>query len=140
MSDKYQIVNHEIDIQSLIKKVSKPEAGAITTFIGTSRNFTGNQIVAYLFYEAYESMAYKLMEKIGNDAISKFKITDIAITHRIGKVDIEEASVVIAVSASHREPAFEACQYAINTLKQIVPIWKKEFMENGKEMWISNRE
>lgn len=140
MSNNYQIIDHEIDVLSLVKKVSKPEAGATTTFIGTSRNFTGNQAVSYLFYEAYESMALKLIEKIGNDAISKFKITDIAITHRIGKVDIEEASVVIAVSASHREPAFEACQYAINTLKRIVPIWKKEFMENGKEMWIGNRE
>lgn len=140
MSDKYQIVDEEIDIQALIKRVSKPAAGCTISFIGTSRNFTGNQAVSYLFYEAYKSMALRLMEKIGNDAISKFKITDIAITHRIGKVEIEAASVVIAVSASHREEAFQACQYAINTLKKIVPIWKKEFMENGNEMWIGNRE
>ena len=140
MSKKFEIVDQPIDIQSVISKVSNPAAGAITTFIGTTMNFTGNQLVSYLFYEAYETMAIRLMEKIGKDAISKFKIKDVAITHRIGKVDLEEASVVIAVSAPHRASAFEACQYAINTLKKIVPIWKKEFMDGGEQKWIANRD
>jgi len=140
MSNKFEIVDHKIEIGPVVSKVSTPSAGAVTTFIGTTRNFTGNQTVHFLYYEAYDSMALRLMEKIGSDALAKYEIEDIAITHRIGKVVLEEASVVIAVSASHRGPAFEACQYAIDTLKKIVPIWKKEFMADGKEKWIANRE
>ncbi len=135
----FEIVDCRISTEDLVNKVSSPRAGAISTFIGITRNFTGDQQVSYLFYEAYHSMALKQMRKIGEDAQAMFDIERIAISHRIGKVDIEEASVVIAVSASHRESAFRACQYAIDTLKKVVPIWKKEHMVDGKRKWIGNR-
>jgi len=138
MSNMFEMVDHKIDTELVINKVSTPESGAISTFIGIIRNHTGNMKVTHLFYEAYHSMAMKLMERIGEEVISKFRIEQIAITHRVGKVNVEEASVVIAVSAGHREPAFQACRYAIDTLKKIVPIWKKEFFENGDQKWIAN--
>lgn len=134
----FEIVESDIDINRVTASVSSPEAGAIATFIGLTRNFTGDMDVALLDYEAYPSMAIKMMEKIGRDAMEKFDIRKIAITHRIGKVKVEEASVVIAVSSSHRKPAFKACEYAIDTLKEIVPIWKKELMTNGEQIWIAN--
>ena len=134
----FEIVDHEIDIDSITAKVSSPEAGAIATFIGVTRNFTGNMQVTCLQYEAYPSMAIKMMKKIGAMAEKAFDIKKIAITHRIGAVSIEEVSVVIAVSASHRKPAFQACEYAIDTLKELVPIWKKELMTNGEQKWIAN--
>ena len=135
----FEIAESEIDINSVVAKVSSPGAGAISTFIGVSRNFTGGMQVNYLFYEAYHSMAVRLMEKIAEKTREKFKIEKIAMTHRVGKVEIEEISVVIAVSAGHREAAIRACHYAIDTLKEIVPIWKKEFMTDGQQKWMANR-
>ena len=135
----FGIVEEKIDIESVIADVSSPKAGAISTFIGVTRNFTGSLRVDYLFYEAYHSMALRLMERIGKQAKEKFDIEKVAIVHRIGKVKIEEASVVIAVSASHRGEAIHACHYAIDTLKEIVPIWKKEFLTDGEQKWIGNR-
>ncbi len=135
----FGIVEEKIDIESVIADVSSPEAGAISTFIGVTRNFTGSFQVDYLLYEAYQSMALQLMERIGKQAKEKYEIEKIAIVHRIGKVIIEEASVVIAVSASHRDAAIHACHYAIDTLKEIVPIWKKEHMKDGEQKWIGNR-
>jgi len=134
----FEIVEHEIDVEKVIARVSLPEAGAVATFIGLTRNFTGEMKVELLQYEAYYSMAIKMMERIGLEAVEKYDIRKIAITHRIGDVAVEEASVVIAVSASHRKPAFQACEYAIDTLKEIVPIWKKESMTNGEQKWIAN--
>lgn len=135
----FELVEKKIDFQFVITKVSSPQAGAISTFIGVTRNFTGDRRVKYLFYEAYHTMSICQMQKIGEQVRSKFDIEKIAITHRIGKVAIEEASVFIAVSASHREPAIEGCWYAIDTLKNIVPIWKKEFIKSGEQIWIANR-
>lgn len=134
----FEITEKTIDTNELLKAVSSPKAGAISTFIGVTRNYTLDQSVTYLFYEAYHSMAIAMMEKIGKLAKEKFDIEKVAIVHRIGKVDVEEASVVIAVSAGHRKPAIEACHYAIDTLKEIVPIWKKEFMVDGNAKWIAN--
>lgn len=134
----FEIVESEIDVDRVAARVSSPEAGAIVTFVGLTRNFTGDMKVELLEYEAYHAMAISQMEKIGRDAVDKFDIRKIAITHRIGKVGIEEASVIIAVSASHRRPAFQACEYAIDTLKEVVPIWKKEWLTDGKQIWIAN--
>lgn len=134
----HEIVESPIDINAVIQKVSTPKAGGISTFIGVTRDFTGPYDVSYLFYEAYDSMAIKMMERIADDAMKKFDIEKMAITHRIGKVAVEEVSVVIAVSAAHRGDAFKACEYAIDTLKEIVPIWKKEHMVDGEEKWIAN--
>jgi len=135
----FEISAQRIDIPSIIAKVSSPQAGAIATFIGVTRNFTDSFSVKSLFYEAYDSMAEQMLKQIGNEAKSRFDIEKIAITHRVGDVPVEEASVVIAVSSAHREAAFRACQFAIDTLKQIVPIWKKEFMTDGTTQWIAHR-
>lgn len=134
-----EITEQTIDPNKLVESVASPKAGAISTFIGVTRNFTGPHKVNYLFYEAYHSMAIKQMDKLAELVKEKFPILKVAITHRIGKVDIGEASVVIAVSSSHRGEAIEACHYAIDTLKEIVPIWKKEFMIDKSEKWIANR-
>ena len=136
----FEIISEKIDIESLVSKVSSPEAGAISTFIGVTRNYTGSRKVVYLFYEAYYSMSMEMMEKIAEEAKQQFNIEKVAITHRIGKVAIEEVSVVIAVSAGHRDAAIKACHFAIDRLKEIVPIWKKEFMVDGDQEWIANRE
>ncbi len=135
----FEIVNETINTEAVIESVASPEAGAISTFIGVTRNFTGDLDVDYLDYEAYHDMAIKMMQKIGVKTLEKFDIKKISIVHRIGKVKIKEASVVIAVSASHRKAAIEACHYAIDTLKDIVPIWKKEFLASGEKKWIANR-
>ena len=135
----FEIVKEEINTDVVIESVASPEAGAISTFIGVTRNFTGNLDVDYLDYEAYHDMAIKMMQKIGVMTTEKYDIKKISIVHRIGKVKIKEASVVIAVSASHRKAAIEACHFAIDTLKDIVPIWKKEFLASGEKKWIANR-
>lgn len=134
-----EITESCIDPNQLVDKVASPEAGAISTFIGVTRNFTGPHKVNYLFYEAYHSMAIKQMEKLTHMVKEKFPVLKVAITHRIGKVEIGEASVVIAVSSSHRGEAIEACHFAIDHLKEIVPIWKKEFMTDDSKKWIANR-
>jgi molybdopterin synthase catalytic subunit len=134
----FEIIAHPIDTQSVIQKVSSPRAGAIATFIGITRNFTADLSVASLFYEGYEPMALQMMAQIGREVQERFDIEKIAITHRIGQVLVEEASVVIAVSSAHRAAAFDACRYAIDTLKEIVPIWKKEQMTDGSSQWIAN--
>ena len=133
-----KVTEETLDINAICNLVSSPSAGAISTFIGTTRNYTGKNKVKYLVYEAYHSMAISMMKKLAAEVEAKYDIEKIAIHHRIGKVDIEEASVVIAVSSGHRKPAIQACHYAIDRLKEIVPIWKKEFMEDGKEEWIAN--
>jgi len=135
----FEIVDKKIEVGSVISRVSSPEAGAISVFIGTTRNHTDSQRVEYLYYEAYRSMSLRMMRKINHDVIRKFGVEKMAITHRIGKVAVEEASVVIAASAGHRDAAFKACRYAIDTLKEIVPIWKKEFMKDGSRKWIANK-
>ncbi|PCI30018.1 MAG: hypothetical protein COB67_02805 [SAR324 cluster bacterium] len=134
----FEITEKTIDPNELVAKVDSARAGAISTFIGVTRNFTGDFHVDYLFYEAYHEMAIKMMKRIGEQTLEKFPIEKIAISHRIGRVNIGEASVVIAVSASHRAEAIEACHYAIDTLKELVPIWKKEFMVDGDQKWIAN--
>jgi len=134
----FKIVDGQIDIEQVVASVTVPEAGAVATFIGLTRNFTGKMRVALLEYEAYQSMAIQQMEKIGRSAMEQFDVRKIAITHRIGKVPVEAVSVVVAVSASHRGPAFKACEFAVDTLKEIVPIWKKEWLTDGRRVWIAN--
>lgn len=135
---RFDIVEHEIDPAAVAADVTTATTGAVVTFIGTTRNFTGELQVEMLHYEAYESMAIQIMEKIGRQALEQFDIRDIAIVHRIGEVRVQEASVVIAVSASHRRPAFRACEFAIDTLKEVVPIWKQEYLTSGKRIWVAN--
>jgi molybdopterin synthase catalytic subunit len=124
-----------VDVDELAQEVSDPAAGAIVTFTGTTRRENVGRSVLRLEYEAYEPMAVSEMRKLADEAGRRWKIVRIAIRHRIGVVDIGETSVAIAVSAAHRAEAFEACRFAIDRLKEIVPIWKKEYFDGG-EVWV----
>lgn len=134
----FEIAKDPIDIQSVIDKVVQREAGAITTFIGTVRELTHGKKTLYLVYEAYESMAVKKLAQIGSEIEERWPGAQTAITHRVGKLDITDIAVVIAVSTPHRADAYEANRYAIERIKEIVPIWKKEHWEDGQE-WIGNQ-
>jgi molybdopterin synthase catalytic subunit len=130
-----KISDKALDIQSCIDWVSTPECGGIDVFIGTVRNATKGKAVTRLEFEAYEAMALSEMKKIAEQVLIKWPVQRIAIHHRVGVLAIGEIPVVIAVSAAHRDAAFDACRYAIDTLKQKVPIWKKEVFEDG-EVWV----
>ena len=136
--DYFDIIDTPIDTQSLIDKVTKREAGAITTFIGTVREWTKGKKTLSLEYQAYKPMAIQKLREIGEEIQSKWPKTEVAITHRIGHLGISDIAVVIAVSSPHRKAAYEANEYAIERIKQIVPIWKKEHWEDG-ETWIGDQ-
>ncbi len=135
---RFEIIDQPINIQNVIDKVIRRNAGAVTTFIGTVREITAGKKTLFLTYEAYTPMATKKLAQIGEEVKRKWGDIDIAITHRIGKLEISDVAVVIAVSTPHRKDAYEANQYAIERIKEIVPIWKKEHWENGEE-WIGNQ-
>jgi molybdopterin synthase catalytic subunit len=134
----FEIAKDPINTQSVIDKVIQREAGAITTFIGTVRELTHGKKTLYLVYEAYEPMAVKKLAQIGTEIEERWPGSKVAITHRVGKLDITDIAVVIAVSTPHRADAYEANRYAIERIKEIVPIWKKEHWEDGQE-WIGNQ-
>jgi MoaE-MoaD fusion protein len=129
------IGHNRIDVAALEREVAHPAAGAIVSFTGTTRRDNAGRVVIRLEYEAYEPMALSEMRRLAVEAGARWKITQIAIAHRVGVVEIGETSVAIAVSAPHRAEAFQACRFAIDRLKEIVPIWKKEHFEGG-EVWI----
>ena len=132
------VTNQSIDLNELVRFVTDPEAGAVVTFIGTTRNNNEGRKVIGLDYEAYPEMAEKELRRIGEDAKRNWPICRMAITHRLGPVQIGEASVIIAVSSAHRDAAFAACRFAIEEIKKTVPIWKKEVFEGG-EVWIGTQ-
>jgi molybdopterin synthase catalytic subunit len=134
----FEMAREPINTQSVIDKVIQREAGAITTFIGTVRELTHGKKTLYLVYEAYEPMAVKKLAQIGTEIEERWPGSKVAITHRVGKLDITDIAVVIAVSTPHRADAYEANRYAIERIKEIVPIWKKEHWEDGQE-WIGNQ-
>lgn len=115
---------------------SRPEAGGQALFIGTVRNQTQDKKVLKLIFEAYIPMAEKEMEKIANQIYKKWAALKVVIHHRVGELEVGEIAVIIAISTRHRSAAFEACKYAIDTLKETVPIWKKEIFEDG-EIWVA---
>jgi MoaE-MoaD fusion protein len=129
--DIFQLVREPIDPGPLIRQVRAPGDGATVTFDGFVRNQSHNRPTLYLDYEAYESMALAKMREIGAQLHEKFAIHGVAIVHRLGRLEIGETSIFIAVSASHRAAAFDASRFAIDTLKRTVPIWKKEYFEDG---------
>ena len=129
--DIYQLVREPIDMVALVRHVRAPEDGAIVTFDGFARNQSHNRPTLYLDYEAYESMALAKMREIGVQLHEKYSIHRLAMVHRLGRLEIGDTSVFIAVSAPHRAAAFDACRFAIDTLKRTVPIWKKEYFEDG---------
>jgi MoaE-MoaD fusion protein len=131
----FRLTDQPIDTSSVAAEVSDPRAGAIATFLGTTRVESRGRTVHYLDYEAYGGMAEKVMAELANGLKAKHDLCAVAITHRIGRVEIGEVSVAIAVSAPHRAAALAACAEAIDTLKETVPLWKKEVYEGGEE-WI----
>ncbi|MFS8084549.1 MAG: molybdenum cofactor biosynthesis protein MoaE [Acidobacteriota bacterium] len=134
-SDFFELTNQPIDVGAVARRVVLPECGATVTLDGYAREWTRGRRTLYLVYEAYPPMAISEMERLGQQAHEKFEIAHIGIVHRTGRLEIGETSVVIAVSAPHRRAAFAACEWAIRELKRTVPIWKKEFFEDG-EVWV----
>ena len=123
-------------MQQCIDWVMTPESGGIDVFIGTVRNATKGKKVLRLEFEAYEPMALKEIEKIAAKAFEKWPVQKLLVHHRVGVLEVGEIPVIIAVSCAHRDAAFEACRFVIDTLKQTVPIWKKEVFEDG-ETWVA---
>ena len=132
----YKITTEPIDVEALYRAVLRDHDGAVVTFHGVVREYSDSgRAVRYLEYEAYPEMAEAQMRAIGAEIKRRWDIDDVAMVHRIGRLEIGEASVVIAVAAPHRGEAFDACEYAIDTLKATVPIWKKEVFADG-EVWV----
>jgi molybdopterin synthase catalytic subunit len=131
----FRLTSDRIDLGAVVAEVADEQAGAVATFVGTTRAHSRGRAVEYLEYEAYEGMAEQEMARIAEDLKSRYDLCEVAITHRLGRVEIGETSVAIAVSAPHRADALAACRDAIDTLKQTVPLWKKEVYEGGEE-WI----
>lgn len=129
----FRVTEEPLQIEPVVRLVSHRNAGAVVTFVGTVREMTHGKRTVYLSYEAYEPMAISKMKQIAAEIDQRWPGTRVAIHHRVGDVDIEEIAVVIAVATPHRAEAFEASRYAIERLKQIVPIWKKERWEDGSE-------
>jgi len=134
----FDVVTECIDTDAVIAAVADPGTGATVTFVGTTRDHNEGRRVMRLEYEAYPAMALAEMRRIGDTIRARWPVHRVAIVHRIGVVPLGEASVVIAVSAAHRHAAFDACHYAIDRLKEVVPIWKKEHFEGG-EVWIGSQ-
>jgi MoaE-MoaD fusion protein len=131
----FLISDRPLAVSSVIDLVSHDEAGAIASFVGTVRESSRGRDVQYLDYEAFEEMAEPMLRRLGDELTAKHALTAVAIHHRIGRVEIGEPSVVIAVSARHRAAALDACREAIDTLKETIPLWKKEVYAGGEE-WI----
>jgi molybdopterin synthase catalytic subunit/molybdopterin converting factor small subunit len=131
----FRLTDAAIDLAAVVAEVADERAGGIATFVGTVRSRSRDRDVRYLEYEAYEGMAEQVMADLAEALKAKYELVEVAMAHRVGRVDIGEASVAIAVSAPHRHAALAACQEAIDTLKQTVPLWKKEIYEGGEE-WI----
>ena len=127
----FKIVEREIQPDALHGEVLKAYDGAVVTFSGVVRDHSGESRTDYLEYEAYAPMAEKMMAEIGAEAAARWKTKEIAVLHRVGKVEIGEISVLISVASPHRAEAFQACSYVIDQLKERVPIWKKEVGADG---------
>lgn len=133
----FRVHDEELDQQAISASVESGGAGAIVTFAGVVRDNARGRAVKWLDYEAYPEAAEKMLAKIGEEMQERWELNGVAIEHRTGRLGVGEASVVIAVSSAHREAAFAAAAYAIERIKEIVPIWKKEFYEDG-EVWIGS--
>ena len=125
------LVREPIQTDTLVGQLKQGEDGAVVVFDGIVRNNTRGRRTLYLIYEAYEEMALKQMEALSKEAGQRFPIRDVALVHRLGKLEVGETSVLIAVASAHRAAAFDACRWLIDTLKKTIPIWKKEYFEDG---------
>jgi molybdopterin converting factor subunit 1 len=130
-SGSASIVRDPIDTLGVLQRVKRGEDGAAVAFEGVVRNETRGRRTLYLEYEAYEEMALRQMESLAEQALKQFQVREVAVVHRLGRLEIGETSVLIVVSSAHREAAFDACRWLIDTLKRTVPIWKKEYFEDG---------
>ncbi|MEW5979205.1 MAG: molybdenum cofactor biosynthesis protein MoaE [Acidobacteriota bacterium] len=133
--DVFEIVQEPLRMEHLVNQLSRPEDGAVAAFSGIVRNHTKGRRTVYLEYHAYESMAVRKLREIGDQIRSRWDVGRVGIVHRLGHLKIGESSVLIVVTSPHRGAAFQACQYAIDTLKKSVPIWKKEFFSDGA-IWV----
>jgi len=137
-SEFYRITHDAIDARAIASQLQRPEAGAICIFEGIVRNNSKGKTTRYLEYEGYETMALTKMEEIGGFVRKAWDIDAVGIVHRLGRLEIGETSVAIIITSAHRRASFDACEYAIDKLKKVVPIWKKEFFEDG-EVWIEGQ-
>lgn len=131
-----EITEAPIDHAALTERVRSNQAGAVCSFLGTVREMTGDRRTTSLDYEAYPEMALKKMGELEAEVRQRWPILDVALVHRVGHLDLGEISVVVAVSCPHRHQAFDACRWLIDTLKEVVPIWKKEVWADGTEEWV----
>jgi molybdopterin synthase catalytic subunit len=132
---EFLISAQPLDVAAVIAEAEDGEAGAVASFVGTVRRHSRGRTVLYLEYEAFEEMAEPMLRTLADELIAKHGLSKVAIHHRVGRVEIGEPSVAIAVSAPHRAAALDACREAIDTLKETIPLWKKEFYEGGEE-WL----
>jgi len=133
----FRIIETRIDTGQVIAAIEGPDAGAVALFVGNVRGEDQGRRVLRLEYDAYAPMAERVMAGIGEEIVSRFGDCRVAMVHRIGRLEVGETSVVVAVAAAHRSPALEACRYGIERLKAVVPIWKKQCFEEG-EVWLEN--
>ena len=135
----FAVVEERIDVGAMIEGARRPDCGALSTFVGTTRvDVSGGNSVEYLEYEAYRPMADRKLEEIGSEIEERWDVGYVAIVHRVGRVDPGEASVAIVVASPRRGPAFEASRYAIERIKEIVPIWKREVWSDGY-VWVGSQ-
>ncbi len=133
----FQVTSEPLDPQRLVETVRKDESGAVTLFYGVARNHSEGRRVRALEYDAYPSLAEKKLREVADEVRARWPVTGIGVLHRTGRLAIGETSLLVAVSAAHRREAFEACQYAVDRIKEIVPIWKKEIWESGEGDWVA---
>lgn len=131
-----ELTTNAIDFNAVTESVRSHSAGAVVLFLGTVREFTGDAQTSSLEYEAYPAMAVSAMEDLDSEARERWKLVNVSIVHRTGHLDLGEIAVAVAVSSAHRAEAFEAGQWLLDTLKQRVPIWKKELYANGQTEWV----
>ena len=131
-----RLTHDPIDPGALLETVRSPHCGAVALFLGTVRDLTGEQVTVFLDYEAYPPMAEKKMAEIEVEARRRWEVGEVGLVHRLGRLSVGEVSVAVAVSAPHRSAAFDACRYAIDALKELVPIWKRENAPDGSGTWV----
>jgi molybdopterin synthase catalytic subunit len=131
----FAITSDPLDPAPLVEAVRRDESGAVALFYGVVRNENKGRSVQYLEYDAYPEMAIKKMKEVADEVRARFPVTGVGVLHRIGRLEIGETSLLVAVSSGHRKEAFEACHFAVDRIKEIVPIWKKEVWDDGEE-WV----
>ncbi len=134
-NEMIEITDKAIDPQPVTASVRRDSNGAVVTFLGTTRRTSMGKTVLHLEYEAYRPMALRKLREIAAEIVQKWRIEDVSIIHRVGRLEIEDISLVVAVASPHRKEAFQACGYVVDRIKETVPIWKKEFFEDG-QMWV----